>query len=64
VRLGHWREAKARFQEAHAFWTELRDKGIAKGGADLARPDELAREIERCDAALSAAQRADGTPRP
>jgi tetratricopeptide (TPR) repeat protein len=51
TRQAHWREARARFQKAHAFWTEMRDKGIGLG-ADAALPDTLAREIARCDAAL------------
>ena len=25
ARLGHWREAKARFQAGHDFWAEMRD---------------------------------------
>jgi non-specific serine/threonine protein kinase/serine/threonine-protein kinase len=51
TRLSHWREARAGFQDAYAFWTEMRDKGVTTG-ADLARPDALAREIAKCDAAL------------
>ena len=49
--LGQWRQAKTRFEAAYAFWKEMRDKGITTG-ADLARPEALALEIARCDAAL------------
>jgi eukaryotic-like serine/threonine-protein kinase len=52
-RLAHWREARSRFQEVYAFWKDLRAKGIAVA-ADAARPEQLAREIARCDAALAA----------
>jgi tetratricopeptide (TPR) repeat protein len=48
---GQWREAKARFENAYAFWKEMREKGVTTG-ADLARPEALALEIARCDAAL------------
>jgi tetratricopeptide (TPR) repeat protein len=49
--LGQWREAKARFEAAYAFWKEFRDRGMSSG-ADLARPEALALEIAKCDAAL------------
>jgi tetratricopeptide (TPR) repeat protein len=49
--LGQWRQAKPRFEAAYAFWKEMRDKGVTTG-ADLARPETLALEIARCDAAL------------
>jgi tetratricopeptide (TPR) repeat protein len=48
---GQWREAKVRFEDAYAFWKEMRDKGVTTG-ADLARPEALALEIAKCDAAL------------
>jgi len=51
-RVSHWREAKALLQDAYAFWKELRDKGAGLG-ADLVKPDALAREIAKCDAALA-----------
>ena len=51
ARLGHWREARDRFQEAYAFWKELRDRGIAPART-AARPEALALEIAKCDAAL------------
>jgi len=52
ARLGHWREAKG-FQDSYVFWKEMRDKGITTG-ADAARPEALALEIAKCDAALGA----------
>ena len=48
---GEWREAKARFEHAYAFWKEMRDKGVTTG-ADLARPEALALQIAKCDNAL------------
>jgi tRNA A-37 threonylcarbamoyl transferase component Bud32/tetratricopeptide (TPR) repeat protein len=51
VRMSHWREAKVRFAEAYTFWRDLRDRGVS-AGADLARPEGLAVEIAKCDAAL------------
>ena len=50
-RLGHWREAKARFEAGRAFWAEMRDRGVTTG-EEAAKPDALAREIARCDVAL------------
>ena len=50
VRARHWRDAKTRFQDALAFWVEMRDKGATGGERD--NPDGLAREIATCDAAL------------
>jgi tetratricopeptide (TPR) repeat protein len=49
--LGQWRQAKIRFEAAYAFWKEMRDKGVTTG-ADAARPEALALEVARCDAAL------------
>ena len=51
AQLGHWREAKARFQAGHAFYAEMRDRG-ATTGEEAAKPDAIAREIAKCDAAL------------
>jgi len=48
ARLGHWREAKARFQAGHAFWAEMRDSG-ATTGEEAAKSDVIAREIAKCD---------------
>jgi non-specific serine/threonine protein kinase/serine/threonine-protein kinase len=51
-RVGHWRNAKASFQSAHAFWTEMRDTGVT-GAGERDRPLEIAREIAKCDEALA-----------
>jgi hypothetical protein len=55
ARLGHWREAKARFQTGHAFYTEMRDRGVTTG-EETALPDVLTREISKCDVALGSAR--------
>jgi tetratricopeptide (TPR) repeat protein len=51
ARIVHWREAKARFQAGQAFWAEMRDGGVTIG-REAARPDAIAVEIAKCDAAL------------
>jgi hypothetical protein len=55
ARLGHWREAKARFQAGHAFYAEMRDRGTTTG-EEAAKPDVLASEIVKCDVALAGAR--------
>jgi eukaryotic-like serine/threonine-protein kinase len=55
ARAGHWRAARAGFRSGHAFWAEMRDSGTSSG-EEAAKPDVLAREIARCDAALGALQ--------
>ena len=52
VRVSHWRDAKAHFHGGLVFWAEMRDQGIVPG-AEGDRPDRLAREIAKCDAALA-----------
>jgi non-specific serine/threonine protein kinase/serine/threonine-protein kinase len=54
ARRAHWREAKARFEAGAAFWAEMRDRGLS-AGEERAKPDVIAREIARCDAALAGA---------
>jgi hypothetical protein len=51
LRALDWQEARTRFRNAQTFWREQKDKGILVG-RDLTRPDVLAREIAKCDAAL------------
>ena len=53
-RTAHWREALGRFRASRAFWVEIRDIGVAASIEELAAPDRLAREIERCESALAA----------
>ncbi len=52
ARLGHWREARSWFERSREVWLDLRERG-ATTGSEAALPDELAREIARCDAALA-----------
>jgi serine/threonine protein kinase len=47
----HWNEARAWYQKSSGIWQEMRSKGTLRG-ADSGKPDEVAREIIRCDAAL------------
>jgi hypothetical protein len=64
ARLGHWREARARFQSARKFWTELRDKGgVLIETRNRTKPETLAAEIAKCDAALAASAGRAGTSR-
>lgn len=51
-RKGHWVEARAWYQKGLEIWQNLRQKGLLNG-ADAGKPDELAREIAKCEAALS-----------
>lgn len=48
----HWGEARAWYQKSLGIWQNMRDKGTS-GGADAGMPDEVAREIARCDVALA-----------
>ncbi len=52
ARRGHWREARQRFASSQRFWLEMRRRG-SLAGAQAALPEELAREIARCDEALA-----------
>jgi len=51
-RTRNWREARAWYQKAHDLWLGLRNQG-ATTGTEAAKPDELAREIARCEEALA-----------
>ncbi len=44
--------SEGRFQDGLVFWAEMRDKGIVPG-TEGDKPDRLAREIAKCDAALA-----------
>lgn len=44
-------EAKQLFQQSLGIWTEMRDRGTLSK-VDAKKPDEIAREIAKCDAAL------------
>ena len=47
----HWRSAKAAYRKSLAIYEDLRAQGKLSGG-DAKKPDELAAEIAKCDAAL------------
>jgi serine/threonine protein kinase/tetratricopeptide (TPR) repeat protein len=48
---GLWREARDWYQRSLANWREVQAKGTLSG-AEASKPDELTREIAKCDAAL------------
>jgi tetratricopeptide (TPR) repeat protein len=52
-RMDHWREARSWYQRSLDTLLELRASG-ALAAAYAVKPDEAAREIARCDAALDA----------
>ncbi len=50
-RIGHWREARGWYQRSLDAWLDRRHRGmINKDNAN--KPEEVAREIAKCDAAL------------
>jgi len=49
--MEHWRAAKDAYQKSLDIYQDMKSKGTLSG-ADDAKPDEIAREIARCDAAL------------
>jgi non-specific serine/threonine protein kinase/serine/threonine-protein kinase len=50
-RTNHWREARDFYQKSLDIYQDMKSKGTLSG-ADAGKPDEAAREIARCDAAL------------
>jgi eukaryotic-like serine/threonine-protein kinase len=52
AQLNRWPEAREAYQLSLDIYTELRGQG-ALPEADTGKPDELAREIAKCDAALA-----------
>jgi hypothetical protein len=50
-RQGHWRTARDMFARSAAVWQDLRSRGILSK-VDGDKPESVAREIARCDAAL------------
>ena len=50
-RREHWQTARDLYAQSLAVWQEMQKNGILTA-EDAAKPQELAREIERCDAAL------------
>ena len=47
----HWNAARDDYQKALDIYQEMKNKGTLSG-ADARKPDELAKEIAKCDAAL------------
>jgi eukaryotic-like serine/threonine-protein kinase len=52
VKLSRWREARSAYQRSLDVYVELRGKG-ALPEAETGKPDELAREIAKCDQSLA-----------
>jgi serine/threonine protein kinase len=48
----HWREARDYYQKSLNIWQEMKNQGTLSG-AYAGKPDELARVIARCNAALA-----------
>ena len=46
-----WREARDSYQKGLDIYQDMKSKGTL-GAADANKPDELAKEIAKCDAAL------------
>jgi serine/threonine protein kinase len=51
-RTRHWREARSWYQRAFEIYNDLRAKGALRG-KDSGEPERIAREIAKCDAALT-----------
>ncbi|MGZ5564712.1 MAG: protein kinase domain-containing protein [Chthoniobacterales bacterium] len=49
--MEHWRAAKEAYQKSLDIYQDMKSKGTLSG-TDDAKPDDLAREIAKCDAAL------------
>lgn len=46
-----WRAAKEAYQKSLVIYQEMKSNGMLSG-ADASKPDEIAREIVKCDSAL------------
>ena len=51
-----WSAAKDAYQKALDIYQDMKSKGTLSG-VDAAKPDELAKEIAKCDAALESQNR-------
>jgi hypothetical protein len=47
----HWQAARDAYQKSLGIYQDMKGKGTLSG-ADAGKPDEVAREVARCDAAL------------
>jgi tetratricopeptide (TPR) repeat protein len=61
-RLTHWREARGWYQKGLELFQNLRQRGLLSGGP-AAKPEEVIREIAKCDAALAQLQTGSTSPR-
>jgi tetratricopeptide (TPR) repeat protein len=48
----HWRTARNMYQQSLAIWNDLRSRGTLAGD-DASKPEQAARELARCDAAIA-----------
>lgn len=51
-RAEHWRLARTAFEQSLNVWQDLQSRGVLAGD-DARKPEEAARQIARCDAALA-----------
>jgi tetratricopeptide (TPR) repeat protein len=49
--IEHWREARDWYQKGLDIYQDMKSKGTLSG-ADASKPEEVAREVARCDLAL------------
>jgi hypothetical protein len=47
----HWQAARDAYQKSLDIYQDMKSKGTLNG-ADAGKPDELAKDIAKCDAAL------------
>lgn len=52
--VAHWRESRSWYQKSLDIWQDMKSKATLNG-ADANKPDDVANEIAKCDAALVAA---------
>jgi non-specific serine/threonine protein kinase/serine/threonine-protein kinase len=50
-RIGYWRQARDAYQRSLTIWQEMQTQG-ALSSADAGKPDEVSREIAKCNRAL------------
>jgi eukaryotic-like serine/threonine-protein kinase len=55
VQFTHWLEARSGYDKSRVIWAAFRDSG-ATTGVEAAKPDSLALDIVRCDAAIQRLQ--------
>jgi len=50
--IGRWNEARSRYRQSLDIWRDLEKRNVLRT-ADAGKPDEVARKLARCDAALA-----------